>query len=346
VFRLGKSMEAEGRTERPLPERMACAGYASMGYWFYRWDWGESVAIDGLLAAGPLIEAPGMVGFVAGEVARWVRGFDPAATPNPMGPSVALLNLLRSNRLESADPEVAWLLLRKLADHTVESGRRLGAIAPEGDGRMLFVDSLYGIPEFLVRYADAVQDADVRATAIELTLNHCSHLQRSDGLFAHFADLDDRDSPKIPWGRGNGWAILGLARMITALGLERTPAELLERFVRLSDALRATQTAGGDWRNLIDDPHSYPESSTTAMATAALTGAVNSGILTTDYRQVADRSWESIADRIDASGHMHGVSYRPGVNSDRGRYEHTPMFGSYPWGQGPYLLAAAQRIGD
>ena len=38
-----------------------------------------------------------------------------------------------------------------------------------------------------------------------------------------------------------------------------------------------------------------------------------------------------------------GVSYRPGVNSDRNRYEHTPVTGSYPWGQGPYLLAATLR---
>lgn len=56
---------------------------------------------------------------------------------------------------------------------------------------------------------------------------------------------------------------------------------------------------------------------------------------------VADAAWDSVADRIDTSGCLVGVSYRPGVNTDPRRYEHTPIVGSYPWGKGACLLAAA-----
>ncbi len=66
-------------------------------------------------------------------------------------------------------------------------------------------------------------------------------------------------------------------------------------------------------------------------------------LLRANFAAVADLRWTSIADRIDTSGHLHGVSYRPGVNTDWSRYEHTPVTGCSPWGQGPYLLAAAQR---
>jgi unsaturated rhamnogalacturonyl hydrolase len=121
------------------------------------------------------------------------------------------------------------------------------------------------------------------------------------------------------------------------------PGDLQGRYDRLAAALRDHQDPGGAWRNLVDEPTSYAESSTTAMAAAALEEAVAAGLLPEEYRPVADAAWRYVAYRIDTNGHLTGVSYRPGVNSERNRYEHTPVTGSYPWGQGPYLLAATLR---
>lgn len=344
MFKLGKSVSATAAVGRPLQERIACAGYAAMAYWYYRWDWGEAVALDGLLEAGRRAGVPAFGDFVVAEASRWVTAHEAGSPPNPMGPSVALLELLRTGVIDEGLADQAWAMLGSLATEAIATGRRVGAIAPEADRQMLFVDSLYGLPEFLVRFGDARNDPGMVSDALELTQGHCELLQREDGLFAHFTDLDDDASPQIAWGRGNGWAILGLSRMLDALGPERSTSELRSHYLRLAEALRAHQTTDGSWRNLVDDPHSYPESSTTAMAAAALTPAVAAGVLPEGFASVADRGWASIADRIDANGHLHGVSYRPGVNTDPGRYEHTPVLGSYPWGQGSYLLAAAQRV--
>jgi unsaturated rhamnogalacturonyl hydrolase len=344
MFRLGKSMAASRGTARPLRERMICAGYAAMAYWYYRWDWGESIGLDGLYTAGGRLEVPEMRRFVVSELARWVRDVDPAVPPNPMGPSVALLDALWSEDSGAVDGAAGRLLLDRMAKEIVETSRPVGAIAPERDGSMLFVDSLYGVPEFLVRYADTTDDAKLLGTAIELVIGHCRHLQRADGLFAHYADTAHGGGPRIAWGRGNGWAVLGLFRFLDALGADRIPTELRERFTRLMECLRDCQSPGGSWRNIVDDPDSYPESSTTAMTTCAITGAVRSGLVAESYTTTADRAWQSIAHRIDASGHLQGVSYRPGINTDPARYEHTPLVGAYPWGQGPYLLAASQRL--
>jgi unsaturated rhamnogalacturonyl hydrolase len=180
---------------------------------------------------------------------------------------------------------------------------------------------------------------------VDLVAGHCRALQRPDGLFAHVADLDDPTAPAIAWGRGNGWAALGLARLLWVLG-PRADGVVVDRFVRLAEALRPYQEPGGRWRNLVDDGHSYPEASTTAMVSAAIALCVRVGRLPPEFGSVGAAAWSAVADRIDTSGALVGVSYRPGVNSDPRRYEHTPVMGAYPWGQGPYLLAASEHRHD
>jgi len=119
---------------------------------------------------------------------------------------------------------------------------------------------------------------------------------------------------------------------------------LIQRFRALANALVTHQIVGGGWRNLIDEPSSYPESSTTAMVVAGITQAVDAGLLPQGYLAATDTAWSAIEHRVDPSGQVAGVSYRPGVNNDLARYEHTPIFGSYPWGQGAYLLAGSRRL--
>ena len=346
MYQLGKSVSTEGHAARPVRERVASAGYAAMAYWYYRWDWGEAVALDGLLAAGRRYALPACVQWVTDEVGAWVDREQPGQRPHVLGPAVALLDVIESGMLGADEASRGWDLAARLTVEVVSSSRSTGALTPEGDRNMVFVDSLYGLPEFMVRFADSTGDTDLVSTVVALVVGHCRALQRDDGLFAHCADLGDPSVPAIAWGRGNGWAVLGLTRFLDVLGRERVERELVERYGRLTHALLTHQEAGGRWRNLVDDPHSYPEASTTAMASAAFTQAARGGLLSAEFGAAADAAWESVADRIDTSGFLVGVSYRPGVNTDPRRYEHTPVVGSYPWGQGPYLLAAAQRAPD
>lgn len=346
MFQLGKSVGgagAAGAAERPVRERVASAGYAAMAYWYYRWDWGEAVALDGLLAAGRAYALPAFTSWVGDEVTVWIaREAAGSEPPNVLGPGVALLDVLESGALGSREERAGWELAERLASTVTRASSETGALTPEADRRMVFVDSLYGVPEFLVRFADATSDAGLVATTAELVAGHCRALQRPDGLFAHVADLDDPSAPAIAWGRGNGWAALGLARLLSVLG-SRADGVVVDGFVRLAQALRQHQEPGGRWRNLVDDGHSYPEASTTAMVSAALASGVLDRRLPAELGAVAEAAWSAVADRIDTSGALVGVSYRPGVNSDPRRYEHTPVVGAYPWGQGPYLLAAAEH---
>src|SRR6185312_3673835 len=149
--------------------------------------------------------------------------------PNVLGPCVALLDLLESGSLGRDLAPEAESLLRSVVDRVVVTGDVVGGFAPESDGRRLFVDALYGVPELLVRVGDATGDVRLPATAAELAIGHCAALQREDGLFGHVADLDPPAGERIPWARGNGWAVLGLTGLLVALGPERVPGDLQGR---------------------------------------------------------------------------------------------------------------------
>ncbi|MEJ7743727.1 MAG: glycoside hydrolase family 88 protein [Nocardioidaceae bacterium] len=342
MFRLGVSTTLNP-SHRSLPDRIRVAAYAAMAYWFYRWDWGESVAVDGLARAGRALDDRAFSDFVDCELERWVAQSRTTGSPNPIGPAVALLDAVGEQRM--ADESAARECLDRLAERLHNEQPDSRGCAPERDRQLLFVDLLYGLPAFLAGYRQLVDDPAITVAAVARTVEHCRILQSSSGLFGHFADLDSSETPHIAWGRGNGWAVLGLSDLLLAVPPEVPGmAEIRERFTALLDGLRATQSPGGLWRNVIDDPTSYPEASTTLFVVAAITQAVDAELVEAGYLALADEGWSALEHRIDVSGHVVGVSYRPGVNTDPARYEHTPVTGAYPWGQGPYLRAACQRL--
>jgi len=161
--------------------------------------------------------------------------------------------------------------------------------------------------------------------ALELTLAHCRRVQdQTSGLFVHYCDLDAASAhgeAAPAWGRGNGWAVLGLSDLLTLVpATHPVGAELGERLRTALDALRPLQTPDGWWRNVVDDPASYPEASTTAMLATAIAQAVEAAVAETGLLTMADDAWRAVEHRIDTSGQLVGVSYRPGVNDDPRRY--------------------------
>jgi unsaturated rhamnogalacturonyl hydrolase len=321
---------------RPLADRIRSAAHAVLAYWYYRWDWGEAIAFDGLLhAASALSWQPGL-DLVDQELGSWVAG----GPVSRLGPCNVLLSRRAELGLERAEP-----LLVEIADQLAGLPRSAqGAFLVDATGRV-YVDSLYGDPLLLWRLGDELERADLRAAALELALGHVGSLQDTDSaLMRHYVDPDTEHQPGVHWGRGNGWAALGLSDLLRAVprGVDGRD-ELSARYRRLIDALVAQQGAGGLWRNIVDDSSSFPEASTTALVETAITQSIRAGDLDLSCQPAADAAWAAIEHRIDPSGHFQGVSFRPGINTDPARYEHVPTVGVYPWGNGAFLRSAAQR---
>src|SRR5919106_4124131 len=102
-WRMGPSSSRSG-AERSLEERVTVVAYATMAYWYYRWDWGESVALDGLARVSHI---PGVETFLLTETDRWVKETG-AGQINRFGPARCLV----ARHRESPDDQHASFLRR------------------------------------------------------------------------------------------------------------------------------------------------------------------------------------------------------------------------------------------
>ena len=124
-----------------------------------------------------------------------------------------------------------------------------------------------------------------------------SRIQQQNGLFWH-----GRSAPYF-WGRGNGFAALGLTETLTYLP-ESHPGRdaLLDMYRRLLDALGQVQEQSGMFRQVLDFPGSYHEFTATCMAGYALARGLRSGWLDSSYQAVLELAWQGVSERIDGAG--------------------------------------------
>ncbi len=121
---------------------------------------------------------------------------------------------------------------------------------------------------------------------------------RADGLYRHQPATD------AAWGRGNGFAALGLAMTLAELPREHSASvHALQSYRRHMAALLPLQNRDGLWRNVVDHPGAYAELSATAMIGWAIARGLAAGWLDgRDYERAADRAWLAVSSRTSSSG--------------------------------------------
>jgi rhamnogalacturonyl hydrolase YesR len=164
---------------------------------------------------------------------------------------------------------------------------------------------------------------------------------RDDGLYRH-SPLND-----AAWGRGNGFAALGLALTLDYLPAgdhERT--EVLNAFRAHMTALLAHQDTTGMWHQVIDIPASYREMSATCMIAAALARGLRQGWLpATPYGAALARAWYAIRSRISCAGELVDVCAGTGKQDSLQAYLARPaLLGMDPRGGAMALLIATELM--
>lgn len=173
----------------------------------------------------------------------------------------------------------------------------------------------------------------------KLLTSYADRLQRPDGLFIHAAN-----GPHA-WGRGNGFALLGLTEALTHLGGNRGDRpRVLEIYRRQATALAKHQSDDGSWRQVVDEPASYRELTVTAMTTAALARGVRLGwIDRSTYVPIIDRGWSAVAARVNPDGTVRDVCSGTGAGETKEYYLNRPVVnGADDRGGAMALLAAIE----
>lgn len=182
------------------------------------------------------------------------------------------------------------------------------------------------------RLPGGVRDAALAASTI---LAYAEQLQQPHGLYHH--------APNAPhcWGRGNGFAALGLAETLAAPLARADRAAVLACYRRHMAALRYHQAPDGTWRQVVDLPGSYRETSATAMILAAMARGVRRGWLPRAYLPTVHRAWRALAARIAPDGTLTDVCVGTGAGPTRQYYLDRPAAGGHDERGGAMCLLAA-----
>ena len=314
---------------------------------FSVWQWGDAIAIDGLLDASELLGSPRYRDFVAGFYRRWATRS--LGWMDHLTPGAALLRLPDPDRqdsfLEAAERLAAWL---RDVPHT-EAGLPLYRPDVGTIRHSCWVDTIYHEPPFLLRLADMTGEDAHRAHAVSVWSSHSAALSSDQGPFlAHSFELASRLIRGYGWGRGNAWAILGMVDAIELMPEHMSDrAALVAEFESLAQAIADVQQPNGLWRTQLHDREAYLESSCTAMFGAAFIKARRLGLLPARFDEVAERAWSAALPYYDDEGRFFGVSAwtHAAINhvEDPMYYRTLPTEINW-WGQGAALRAAAERV--
>ena len=175
--------------------------------------------------------------------------------------------------------------------------------------------------------------------ATRLITNYARRLQQSDGLFYHAPDAP------VAWGRGNGFAALGLAEILTVLPSGHSArGSILEIYHRQMRGLKTQQAPDGMWREVVDVPGSYRETSVTALALTAMARGVRLGWLDESYRTVIERAWRAVLAHVRDDGRLVDVCISTGAGPSQRYYLDRPAVNGADDRGGAMVLGAALEI--
>jgi rhamnogalacturonyl hydrolase YesR len=165
---------------------------------------------------------------------------------------------------------------------------------------------------------------------------------RPDGIYRH-SPLTD-----AAWGRGNAFPALGLALTLFDFPYGHADfPELLLAYQRHLAALSRFQGPDGLWREVVDEPASYPEFSATAMIGAAMMIGIRHGWLDSHaYQPRVDKAWEAILRRAGPEGRLIDVCESTGKQKSQADYLHrAAILGQDLRGGAMALLFAIEMAG-
>ncbi len=195
--------------------------------------------------------------------------------------------------------------------------------------RQLWIDGLYMVPPFLAVMGRVEE-------AAEQIRGYIRHLfDEQAGLFYHIRDVGSgRFVRQKHWATGNGWALMGLARVLEAAeaqGYDAIREELSSFLNRLLKAMLVHQLPDGRFPDILDDQNSFADGTSALMTASVLFRGILRGYLSPRLAGAAEKPCRTMSEKMDDSGLIHGVCGCPDFLRE----------GTSAEAQAAYIMAAA-----
>ncbi|MBI2842188.1 MAG: glycoside hydrolase family 88 protein [Armatimonadetes bacterium] len=209
----------------------------------------------------------------------------------------------------------------------------------------LWADDLYMCSPFLARWGTFSSQPKYWDDAAKQLINYAKRLQDKDGLWWH-GWLDDRGSVSpCKWGRANGWALMSEVEVLCQLPTDHPDRDKLLSILRGHiNGLKEVQSPSGFWRQVLDRPDLWEETSCTAMFAFGIARACNRGWTDKSSIKIAAKAFEALKSRVSWDGTVIGTGMGTAIGTDVQYYFSRPQPVDECLGVGPVLLAGTELM--
>ena len=204
----------------------------------------------------------------------------------------------------------------------------------------LWIDDMFMITAVQAQAYRATGEVKYIDRAAKEMVFYLAKLQEPNGLFYH--------APDVPffWGRGDGWMAAGMAELLRSLPKSNPNYErIMKGYKDMMASLLKYQAPNGMWRQLIDDPEAWEETSSTAMFTfAMITGVKNSWLDKEVYGKAARKGWLALITYINENDEVREVCEGTNKKNDRQYYLDRKRNIGDLHGQAPLLWCATALL--
>jgi unsaturated rhamnogalacturonyl hydrolase len=344
------------RTLRTVADHLLTLAYRT-------WSFGDSVAFEGMVAASSVLADDRWLQFARGFTRAWATRAEPYVRLDCTAPGLAMVQIYRATRdplvLQAALDLAQYLVMRPRIDGVFATWEHSPLQEPYGPEDLstpeeallanppagVFSDCLHFDPPFMVALGAASGKPELVEEGARQAAGYVRLLQTDSGLFDHFVLEGSPRTYGPGWGRGQGWALLGLLDVLDELPTAHPcRPELASAAARLITAMIRLQRDDGHWNAVVDDPASGDETSTAAFMAAGMLRAARSSISGDEARAASHRALEAALKSTGKDGILAGVSAAVNASTNPSHYAHVPRGFVVPWGQGPLALALAERL--
>eukprot|EP01089_Gocevia_fonbrunei_P015383 TRINITY_DN4492_c0_g1_i2.p1 TRINITY_DN4492_c0_g1~~TRINITY_DN4492_c0_g1_i2.p1 ORF type:complete len:214 (-),score=30.47 TRINITY_DN4492_c0_g1_i2:75-716(-) len=177
----------------------------------------------------------------------------------------------------------------------------------------------------LARLSVYLQNRTYIDIAAQYQLDFAKYLMDpKEKVIYHGYNFQDNEHSCCKWGRANGWSIMAQTEILLALSnFTNHPltSEVKALFSSMAYGIKKYQSENGLWHQLVDDPHTFLETSSSSMFLFSfVTGVINGWLPKNDFDKTIMMGWKGLLSVIQDDGQVTGICEGTGIGTSTDFY--------------------------